>query len=153
MHMPMTRLLTPSFFHCPEILGVVRFFAVSLDISLHSQEALWISSEHCGGISSAPSKQRIRASLALTYEHNWHEKFPGILTCLCTCFTLQEHKHQWKPEWRGAYANRTSSWQQLIHLLNSRYYLQTSFLASFPSSYPSIQCPQLPKTRWQMPFW
>lgn len=49
MHMPTTRLLTPSIFHCPEILGVVRFFAASLNISPHSQEALWICSEHCGG--------------------------------------------------------------------------------------------------------
>lgn len=153
MHMPTTRLLTPSIFHCPEILGVVRFFAASLNISPHSQEALWICSEHCGGITSVPSKQRIWASLALTHKHNWHEKLPGILTCLCACFTLQEHKHQGKPEWRGTHANRTSSWQQLIHLLNSRYYLQTSFLASFPSSCASIQCPRLPKTWWQMPFW
>lgn len=148
MHMPMTRLLTPSIFHGPEILGGVSFFAASLNISLHYQEAPWIYFEHCGGITSVPSKQRIQASLALTHKHNCHEKLPGILSCLCTCFTLQ-----WKPEWQGTYANWTSSWQHLIHLLNSRYYLQTSFLASFPSSYPSIQCPQLPKTWWQMPFW
>lgn len=36
-------------------------------------------SEHCGGITSVPSKQRVQAPLALTHEHNWHEKFPGIL--------------------------------------------------------------------------
>lgn len=141
LHLPLSR-------SAGGIRGYCSFFELPAPHSRSTTDVLRASQwHHCGG-----PEQRIQAPPAPTHGHNQHGKLPGILPPLRAYFTPQEHKHRPDPARWGTNANGMSLWQQPSHFLNSRYYLQTSFLASFPDSSSSIQCPWLPITWWQMPF-